>query len=205
MIFKFAGRLAALGLVGMLAAGVHAQTAVLNFASNDGSRLANGGGYTKFTFTDSMIVNSIGFVTNVAGQPFFPEYAISGGDWKSLFGQLGTPDSNDVAWYDFSTGLQVNAGDSIQIYGAIGGGSGQYAGIDLLDAGVSQVAGVRFDGYTGQHNGGSLVNNKYIATGNIKVTNPGSNVAPEPGTFALALTGGGALLGICVRRRRSAA
>lgn len=33
-------------------------------------------------------------------------------------------------------------------------------------------------------------------------TNPGSNVAPEPGTFALALTGGGALLGLCIRRRR---
>ena len=204
MIFKFAGRLAALGLVGMLAAGVHAQTAVLNFASNDGSRLANGGGYTKFTFTESMIVNSIGFVTNVAGQPFFPEYAING-DWKSLSGQLGTPDSNDVAWYDFSTGLQVNAGDYIQIYGSIGGGSGQYAGIDLLEAGDSQVPGVTFNGYTGMHPGGFLQDNKLIATGNIKVTNPGSNVAPEPGTFALALTGGGALLGICIRRRRSAA
>jgi hypothetical protein len=33
---------------------------------------------------------------------------------------------------------------------------------------------------------------------------PGSNVAPEPGSFALALTGGGALIGICIRRRRNA-
>jgi hypothetical protein len=33
---------------------------------------------------------------------------------------------------------------------------------------------------------------------------PGSNVAPEPGSFALALTGGVALLGICYRRRRNA-
>ena len=42
---------------------------------------------------------------------------------------------------------------------------------------------------------------------NLRVSpaNPGSNVAPEPGTFALALTGGGALLGICIRRRRNAA
>jgi len=38
----------------------------------------------------------------------------------------------------------------------------------------------------------------------INTYNPGSNVAPEPGTFALALTGGGALLGICIRRRRMA-
>ena len=35
--------------------------------------------------------------------------------------------------------------------------------------------------------------------------NPGSNVAPEPGSFALALTGGAALLGICYRRRRNSA
>jgi hypothetical protein len=35
--------------------------------------------------------------------------------------------------------------------------------------------------------------------------NPGSNVAPEPGSFALALTGGAALIGICIRRRRNAA
>ena len=35
-------------------------------------------------------------------------------------------------------------------------------------------------------------------------SNPGSNVAPEPGSFALALTGGVALSGICVRRRRNA-
>ena len=34
---------------------------------------------------------------------------------------------------------------------------------------------------------------------------PGSNVAPEPGSFALALTGGAALIGICIRRRRNAA
>jgi hypothetical protein len=32
--------------------------------------------------------------------------------------------------------------------------------------------------------------------------NPGSNVAPEPGTFALALTGGFALVGMCIGRRR---
>ena len=39
---------------------------------------------------------------------------------------------------------------------------------------------------------------------NIRVSNPGSNVAPEPGSFALALTGGAALLGMCIRRRRDA-
>ncbi len=41
--------------------------------------------------------------------------------------------------------------------------------------------------------------------GNRKTLDPGANVAPEPGSFALALTGGAALLGICYRRRRNAA
>ena len=40
--------------------------------------------------------------------------------------------------------------------------------------------------------------------GDRKPLDPGSNVAPEPGSFALALTGGAALIGICVRRRRNA-
>jgi hypothetical protein len=47
--------------------------------------------------------------------------------------------------------------------------------------------------------------NADFTNSNLKVTNPSSNVAPEPGTFALALTGGAALLGICIRRRRNAA
>jgi hypothetical protein len=41
--------------------------------------------------------------------------------------------------------------------------------------------------------------------GNRKTLDPSANVAPEPGSFALALTGGAALLGICIRRRRNAA
>jgi len=43
-----------------------------------------------------------------------------------------------------------------------------------------------------------------FSIGDRKPLDPGSNVAPEPGSFALALTGGAALIGICVRRRRNA-
>jgi hypothetical protein len=44
-----------------------------------------------------------------------------------------------------------------------------------------------------------------FSNGNLRVSNPGSNVAPEPGSIALLLTGGGALAGIALRRRRNAA
>jgi len=50
-----------------------------------------------------------------------------------------------------------------------------------------------------------LAVNSFSFGNGTNASNPGSNVAPEPGSFALALTGGAALLGICIRRRRNAA
>jgi len=50
-----------------------------------------------------------------------------------------------------------------------------------------------------------LAVNSFSFGNGTNASNPGSNVAPEPGTFALALTGGAALIGICNRRRRNAA
>ena len=44
-----------------------------------------------------------------------------------------------------------------------------------------------------------------LTNSNLRVSNPGSNVAPEPGSIALLLTGGAALAGIALRRRRNAA
>ena len=46
--------------------------------------------------------------------------------------------------------------------------------------------------------------NSFTRANGTNPADPGSNVAPEPGSFALALTGGVALIGICVRRRRNA-
>jgi hypothetical protein len=40
-------------------------------------------------------------------------------------------------------------------------------------------------------------------TANFSPSNPGSNVAPEPSTFALGLTGGCALFGLYIRRRKA--
>jgi hypothetical protein len=50
--------------------------------------------------------------------------------------------------------------------------------------------------------GQALYVNQFIFGNGTNPADPGSNVAPEPGTLALALTGGCALLGLCVRRRR---
>ena len=54
------------------------------------------------------------------------------------------------------------------------------------------------------HSGNDLYVHQFIFGNGTNTSNPGSNVAPEPGTLALALTGGCALLGMYIRRRRAA-
>ena len=49
------------------------------------------------------------------------------------------------------------------------------------------------------------ISGRGFSNSNLRVSNPGSSVAPEPGSIALLLTGGGALAGIALRRRRNAA
>lgn len=49
-----------------------------------------------------------------------------------------------------------------------------------------------------------LVVDSFTRANGTNPSNPGSNVAPEPGSIALALTGGAALIGNCIRRRRNA-
>lgn len=199
-----------IGLVGV--SGVQAQTAVLNFQQYDGAatnKTIVGDVWSQFKFTESMSVTSIGFVWSSN----FNDYAdftwsLNGVNQGSRgLGSL-TQGANDIVWWDLASGVQVNNGDTLRIYNQVTNSpsgsqpNGNYANIDSLETLESNVQGVTYEGMT--ENGGSVfVPAK--ANGNIKVQNPGSNVAPEPGTFALALTGGGALLGMYVRRRRMAA
>jgi hypothetical protein len=72
--------------------------------------------------------------------------------------------------------------------------------------GVNSASNVSYLG----NNSPGLGDRGDMTNSNIRVYNPGStvpgaSVAPEPGTFALALTGGAALIGVCIRRRRNAA
>ena len=72
-------------------------------------------------------------------------------------------------------------------------------GRQAQDVGTNSSSNVTYGGMTVNSNGAN-----HLTNSNLRVSNPGSNVAPEPGSFALALTGGAALIGICVRRRRNA-
>jgi len=144
-----------------------------------------------YTFNKSMIVNSIGMVDTNLGISLL-RYQINTESSKSA---NPTYVSGNIRWFDFPAGLSLQQGDQLKLITEIDYDFSLEYRYDSFDLGPD----VTFGGTTNTPAGG-------YTNSSIKVSpsNPGSNVAPEPGTFALALTGGGALLGICIRRRRIA-
>ena len=150
--------------------------------------------FSTFTFQQSFILNSIGFTTGAYWQfdSLVKQYKIGESDWVTVTSTVANPitrESNGVGYYTFTNPQTYAAGTQISIRG-MWGNENKFRKFDAIN-----VAGITHS--TSQAG---------YASGNLRVTplDPGSNVAPEPGSFALALTGGAALLGICVRRRRNA-
>ena len=176
-------------VLSLVSASANAQSAVLNF--NGAASAINSEVISTFTFNKSMLLNSIGFlyVGDSTDQSATFAYDIGNTGWKTFtYAQLNPTPENGVLYYTFDTPMAVASGSTVKVSTPNPGINWRYRDnytVNNLD--VSHT---------------STVSN--YAAGNIKVTNPGSNVAPEPGSFALALTGGAALLGICVRRRRNA-
>jgi len=145
-----------------------------------------------YTFNKSMIVNSIGMVdTNLSDPILF--YVINDGPTIRVNANYT---SGNIRWYDFSEGLSLQQGDQLKLRTIVAGSRSLEYRYDSFDLGPD----VTFGGTTNSASGSGFTNSSI----KVSPSNPGSNVAPEPGTFALALTGGGALLGICIRRRRIA-
>ena len=178
-----------------IAPNVYAQTsAVLNMVGGNGSNYidAANGTFSTFTFQQSFILNSVGFVTGPydqlnGGMTRF--YKIGNADWVEITQGLPLDEATGVGYYTFSNPQTYAAGTQISIK-SMWVTESKHRKFDAINvAGVTHSTSIT--GYT---------------SGNLRVTpsDPGSNVAPEPGSFALALTGGAALLGICVRRRRNA-
>ena len=177
-----------------IAPNVYAQQTVLNILGGEinGTDYKNvtDGTFSTFTLQQSFILNSIGFTTGDYWQfdSLVKQYKIGESDWVTVTEQL-TRESNGVGYYTFTNPQTYTAGTQISIRG-LWGNENKFRKFDAVN-----VAGIT---HTTLQAG--------YASGNLRVTrlDPGSNVAPEPGSFALALTGGAALLGICVRRRRNA-
>jgi hypothetical protein len=156
---------------------------------------------STYTFNQSMILNSIGFVSrgnSLTTISYTHDSAIT----NLLMSDLSAVDANGLRWYTLPNGgLSVNALSKLEVTAKV---------TAVLVRGGTEVRNnfVRVDSFGTSSNVtyGGLTNEGTSKTNsNLRVSSPTSNVAPEPGTFALALTGGAALLGICIRRRRNAA
>jgi hypothetical protein len=147
-----------------------------------------------YNFSKSMIVNSIGMADT--GRPnSYLAWAINNGSFTTIDPNYS---SGNIRWYDFSEGLSLQQGDELKVRTVIVSTPFNIAYEYHYDS-FDLAPDVTFGGTTNSATG--------FTNSSIKVSpsNPGSNVAPEPGSFALALTGGAALIGICIRRRRNAA
>ena len=151
-------------------------------------------GTSTYKFTGSMILNSIGFFTLNNETRSDWSYSLKGQTY-----QLGTHFSvsdlsdaeNGVRWLNITPQSMVN-NETVTVNSRFIASTGT----------TNNSVNVAYQGFVYTDDGNQLHTD--WTTSNIRVSNPGSNVAPEPGSFALALTGGAALLGICVRRRRNA-
>jgi hypothetical protein len=189
---------ASTALLSLVSAAANAQTDVLT-GTTFNNTLGWGHGTSTYKFTGSMILNSIGFVTN-GKTPESLSYTIKGTNYNVSVASLSN-EENGFRWLTISPQSLV-ANDEVTV-------STKFRNeislpISYVRGNVTQpspsknVSYIRFDDLENE--------NSYLdfTNSNLRVSNPGSNVAPEPGSFALALTGGAALIGICVRRRRNA-
>ena len=180
---------ASTALLSFVSAAANAQTNVLVWT--EGLTSFEGPQFGEYTFNTSLILNSIGFAT--FGDPNDQlSYFIDGVEQSFTKLELTDYDTDGIRWLNLVNPTLISANSVVRV--VTNGGVNETR--VKMHSGVDQSINVSF---SGSRDGNAWSNS------NLKVSEPGSNVAPEPGSFALALTGGAALIGICIRRRRNAA
>ena len=158
---------------------------------------------TTYLFNSSMILNSIGFYTN-GGTPQSLSYSVNGVSESVSLSSLSS-ELDGFRWLTLSNPTTILQNQYVTVTtlgGQVKQGSKTITQTKIFQSfTVNASSNVSFVNTTF-----STQTSVSLANSNLRVSasNPGSNVAPEPGSFALALTGGAVLLGICVRRRRLA-
>ena len=173
----------------------YAQTTQEVFDFSASTFQVGGAGRSTFTFGSSLILNSIGFVydSSIVDADYTFAYWIGDINMAPTFvpyAQTYLDSTGLIRYYDIPNPITYVAGTDVAVVTSMSGtGASARIGFNPYAVGV-----------THSNEGGST-----YAAGNLRVTPLGGSIAPEPGSFALALTGGAALLGICIRRRRNAA
>ena len=198
-------------VLSFISVAAHAQIDVLTggdflwYYSEDGDRVVT----STYTFNRSMILNSVGFI-DPDNDNMFNSFSINGNvQTFSSSNLLSAVDG--VRWLSLSSPITLQQGDTVSV--STRWNLWQAYPEDEIPEmsewrlrryfSTDASSNVTYGGTNRLPNGGIDTN---LSNSNLRVSasNPGSNVAPEPGSFALALTGGAALLGICIRRRRNA-
>ena len=203
-MFIFSKRLVSIAastlVLSLVSASANAQIDVLDIGDG-GEAEINKTFVSTYTFNQSMILNSILFAASDEGFSTL-SYKLNDTEVNLLQSELGSYSSKFRSYTFSNGGLSVNANSVLTVTtrGDLIAADPKYRTYRYDVTSTNLNSNVTYNGMAG--NGSSPVTN--LTNSNLRVSNPGSNVAPEPGSFALALTGGAALLGICVRRRRNA-
>jgi hypothetical protein len=198
---KLAGAAAGLLFLVGAAPDVYAQTAVLNLDNSVAGGFRSAIFYSTFTLNRSMILNSVGFISinnstiGAQNHNYFYKIGTSAEQEITDESTLSSVDASGVRYFTFVNPQTYAEGTEVRIR------SQWIVGNNYLFRPITSTNSVGVTHTASVHGSQGVV----YAAGNIKVSEPGSNVAPEPGSIALLLTGGGALAGIALRRRRNAA
>ena len=198
---KLTGAAAGLLILVGLAPNVFAQSAVLNLNNSVAGGFRSAIFDSTFTLNRSMILNSVGFISfnnsTIGAQNHNYFYKIGTDAEQEITDEtiLSSVDASGVRYFTFANPQTYAAGTEVRIR------SQWIVGNNYLFRPITSTNSVGVTHTASVHGSAGVV----YAAGNIKVSEPSSNVAPEPGSIALLLTGGGALAGIALRRRRNAA
>ena len=157
---------------------------------------------STYRFNSSMILNSIDFGTTNSSLIKFSNltlsYQVGDGAYQTVDNSLlGAVDA--LGYQRIYLGeLNVNAGTDVRVRIQGNHNTSSDPGAPNANSNVTYFGNDKHPGDP------TRFTNSNIRVYNPGSTVPGASVAPEPGSFALALTGGAALIGICVRRRRNA-
>ena len=213
---RLVGIVASTALLSLVSAAANAQT---NFHNEfNGVYRDNEVWESNYAFQKPMILNSIGFYTN--GESMLRTQFVLNNNYSAIQDAVlaSDLDIHGFQWYEIPGGLSMDAGSVLSVW-AEGPETITYDEDDIelyrtkytdlkrtkqpYNFSVQEISWVG-SRHAFNFAGSTTVFDVNYTNSNIRVTNPGSNVAPEPGSFALALTGGAALIGICIRRRRNA-
>jgi hypothetical protein len=191
---KLAGAAAGLLFLVGASSNVYAQTTVLNVNTTGAPVASNTVFISTFTFNQSLTLNSIGVPNRADSDGLTFGYKIGdSAEYTYITDTLGAVD-NGFRYYTFASPQTYPTGTKLII-------TNSRILADLPIYYARTITSTNNVGVTHTSNKVGVAR----AAGNIKVSNPSNNVAPEPGSIALLLTGSGALAGIALRRRRNAA